>query len=291
MTAMFPTELPLVQVCAREVLHTNPEMNRLNRNLDSHASLPELTEEDLLSFRGRTHGPINLSDLIDDNVKIESINCGGHPRGGYHRLYLQENGVELMTPINFEDGMDYQEASLYYAALQSQIEGGVVRALQPYVQRRAVCSEERLKSRASCLRRPKYSTPEPRKPLRRCSFTAIAGEAQASPFILLRSNSVEDLNARKPRVAFQEYTQVFTIYAICDYPHRVRSQIWMSREEMMRSVRNALLADMVEEQERVKQEKLLAQRQQIQKGCVERKPSVDSIITECALALAANKDL
>jgi hypothetical protein len=68
------------------------------------------------------------------------------------------------------------------------------------------------------------------------------------PQLLLRSKSSEDL-FESPKVGFQEYVSVITIPTARDYPEDVRSNIWMSRKEMNKSMRGVMTKSMRRKQQ------------------------------------------
>jgi hypothetical protein len=76
--------------------------------------------------------------------------------------------------------------------------------------------------------------------IRRCSFSGMPplllhGE-ESRRNCLVKSHSTEDLSSFL-KVGFEEFVQVVTIHSAADYPDDVRSSLWMSRQEMSRSMR------------------------------------------------------
>jgi hypothetical protein len=193
----------------------------------------------------------------------------------YHELYLQRQGMEFEMPVLFEDGMDYVECELYYYATQQQSPkpSALVALLAPVTPRTTTlplrpldncCSSPEQQpsstnkqdstitssSLVSCMRRPRRrasmvdTTPPLRghrsdQMVRRCSFSCMPPlllREESRRNCLVRSHSMEDLSSFQ-KVGFEEYVQVVTIHSAADYPDDVRSSMWMSRQEMNRSMR------------------------------------------------------
>jgi len=72
---------------------------------------------------------------------------------------------------------------------------------------------------------------------------------------LTRSNSMRRLGEEEARVSFEEYVQVVTIYPAEEYPDDVRTQMWMSREELSKCMRRAMIEDMKEQREKQREER------------------------------------
>jgi hypothetical protein len=238
---------------------------------------------------------------------------------GFHELYLQRQGMEFAMPILFEDGMDYIECELYYAAHASTSSPTKrLSALHKQQQRQLLLSSMTSPTNAkssttsnnktpmpSCIRRRRssssctnnndgsnssnssmgtctYSESEssnneddpfgvlehnnnnhhhriPRT--RRCSFAGMpllrtamvelvddnddddsSSPSSSSRPSFLRSQSWDDL---KRGVGFQEHVRVVTIHSAMDYPPEVRKNLWMSRRELSKSVRRALVSGAV----------------------------------------------
>lgn len=177
----------------------------------------------------------------------------------FHELYLQKHGLEFMMPILFEDGMDYIECELYYASLTSQSYGGAFRKLRTMQPRRPTIQalkDDHIGKRISCLRKPVrgmglHNTSGP--PVRRCSFSGMPQLEEFQP--LTRSNSTRRIGEEEAHVSFEEYVQVVTIYPAEEYPDDVRHMMWMSREELSKCMRRAMIEDMKEQRERQREER------------------------------------
>jgi hypothetical protein len=193
-----------------------------------------------------TNEDMNAWDMDDDYTE-------------FHELYIQRHGLEFMMPILFEDGMDYIECELYYASLTSQSYGGAFRKLRSMQPRRPTLRElkdEANGNRLSCLRKPTRGEGVEHKcgpPVRRCSFSGMPQIEEFQP--LTRSNSMRRLGEEEARVSFEEYVQVVTIYPAEEYPEDVRTQMWMSREELSKCMRRAMIEDMKEQREKQREER------------------------------------
>jgi hypothetical protein len=169
---------------------------------------------------------------------------------GFHSLYLQKDGLEFMTPIVFEDGMDFVECELYYASINSQETGGGFHGSMGLKERPPCLRQvEHFHSKLiSCLKKPKRSMGQKvvsKRRLRRCSFGGLPKfeESIEASAALPRANSTRSFIQHKPRVAFEEYVQVVTIHPIDSLPLDVRSQMWMSRQEMLQGMRRAAMEE------------------------------------------------
>jgi hypothetical protein len=193
-----------------------------------------------------TNEDMNAWDMDDDYTE-------------FHELYIQRHGLEFMMPILFEDGMDYIECELYYASLTSQSYGGAFRKLRSMQPRRPTLREltdEANGNRLSCLRRPTRGEGVEHRsgpPVRRCSFSGMPQIEEFQP--LTRSNSMRRFGEEEARVSFEEYVQVVTIYPAEEYPEDVRTQMWMSREELSKCMRRAMIEDMKEQREKQREER------------------------------------
>jgi hypothetical protein len=218
-------------------------------------------------------------DDDDDSINLEYSDDNDE----CHELYLQRNRLEFMMPIVFEDGMDFEESQLYYASIESQLTGGALHCLQKKQQRRSttrdITGPVNSISLPSCLRKPRAAKnrPSERAAQRRCSFSGLpkCGNVQQT---LLRSHSMRDDEPR--RICFEEFVHVSSIPSVDDYPPAVRSQMWMSREEMMNSMRLAMVEDVPEQEEHD-----FATQEQHKADDVVRQNSMSSVITECNLTV------
>ena len=208
--------------------------------------------------------------------------CDRNPTD-FHDLYLQKDALEFMTPIVFEDGMDYVECELYYTSIRSQEAGGSFRGAQEKQGRQSCFRDIKNLQNGSCLKTKsskrsvevKAST---QRKVRRCSFGGlpkVEDAFEAPP--LLKANSSRSILQHKPRVAFEEYVQVVTIHPIDNLPIDVRSQMWMSRQEMFQGVRRAA---MEEREKQLRQQNELAKQEHLALHSTEP-PAVNSVIAEC----------
>jgi hypothetical protein len=201
-----------------------------------------------------------------------------------HDLYLQRDGVEYMMPIFFEDGMDFEESQLYYNTIGSQLTGGALRCLQKKQQRRPttrdITGPFNSMSLPSCLRKPRIAKIKPREPTpqRRCSFSGHQKCGDVQQQTLVRSHSMRGLGDYEPRrLSFEEYVHVSSIPSVDDYPPAIKSQMWMSRQQMMDAMKRAMVDNDVQEPQRQEEEHDYS----IQEEHKGDDHSMNSIITEC----------
>jgi hypothetical protein len=223
-----------------------------------------------------------INDDDDDSICLEYSDDNDE----CHELYLQRDGLEFRMPIVFEDGMDFEESQLYYASIESQLTGGALRCLQKKQRRRSttrdITGPVNSISLPSCLRKPRIAKSQPREPTaqRRISFGGNSkyGDVQQT---LVKSHSMRGLGDNEAhRLCFEEYVHVNTIPSVDDYPPAIRSQLWMSREEMMTAMRRAMAED-VREPQREEEEHDYATHEKHKGDDVVRQNSMNSIITEC----------
>jgi hypothetical protein len=191
----------------------------------------------------------------DDEKPAHKSSRKGHRK--FHDLYLQKGGIAFLSPILFEDGMDYVECRQYYDSIQSQHARSGTNDLRSKQQRRTSLRElEHLVSDCnSSVRRSRRNDRQKTElngTLRRCSFSGLTEsfDISSEPH-LVRSSSQRDLTESTPHVRFEECVQVVTIYSAVDYPPNVRANIWMSRKEMSLCMRRAL-AEKVAQQKKKK---------------------------------------
>ena len=193
---------------------------------------------------------------------------------GFHELYLQQGGLSFDVPISFEDGMDYVECELYYAAQQDAHKPGPPVAspmltpsprsamLKPFSRKRPQSCKDPESDDAnlpSCIRPPSANnkggcsswSPKPKSKRklsqRRCSFSGMPpiGRPQVQ-----RSMSHEDVLTMEAKVCFAESVSVVTIPTAYDYPEDIRSNMWMTRKELNKSMRRAMAENYRKKQQR-----------------------------------------
>ena len=173
---------------------------------------------------------------------------------GFHEYYMRKEQIEYIVPVVFEDGMDFEECEQYYASLKSQ-EPTARSSLRTRLQRKSSLRELQqiiANDSPSCLRRmPRYKSKIDldKAKVRRCSFGGTAPVGNERP-CLERSNSHRDVKESSPGVSFHHNVQVWTVYAAYEYPQDIRSQMWMSREEMRHCMQRAV-AEKVAERRRM----------------------------------------
>jgi hypothetical protein len=223
------------------------------------------------------------SSYFDDDDSI-CLEFSDEDNDDCHDLYLQRNGLEYMMPIVFEDGMDFEESQLYYASIESQLTGGALRCLQKKQQRRPTTRDlsgplDSI-SLPSCLRKPRIVQRKPRKPTpqSRCSFGGNQKCGDVQQRTLVGSHSMRGLGDYEPRrLCFEEYVHVSNIPSVDDYPPAIKSQLWMSRQEMTNAMKRAMVEDAQEPQREEEEEPDYSSQEQ-HKG---NDHSMNSIITEC----------
>jgi hypothetical protein len=214
-------------------------------------------------------------------------------RAKFHDLYLQKGGIAFLSPILFEDGMDYVECRQYYDSIQSQHARSGTNDLRSKQQRRTSLRElEHLvadcNSSVRRSRRNDRQKTELNGTLRRCSFSGLTESFDMNnsgdsgmPNTLVRSSSQRDLIESTPHVRFEECVQVVTIYSAVDYPPNVRTNIWMSRKEMSLCMRRAL-AEKVAQQKK-KKAKELARQEAAQQAELQREQAQEEAQKQRAL--------
>jgi hypothetical protein len=215
-------------------------------DLATHASENKQLIEDLLVFP-TTKEQKDSQDNAEDNSDESSDE--------YHELYLQREGMQFISPILFQDGMDYVECEYYYASIQQQSakrkRSSRQKVVSPISYKRAL-QEETPGKLASCIRRNKNkqmrSAPSNEKEpiaedraVRRYSFSGMPQLSLEIP-TMTRSQSWQHLSdlSQHRGVGFEQHVRVVTIHQAMDYPEDVRRSMWMSREEMAGNMRRAM---------------------------------------------------
>lgn len=222
----------------------------------------------------------------DDSICLEEYSDDNDEEG--HALYLQRDGLDFKIPIVFEDGMDFEESQLYYASIESQLTGGALRGLQKKQQRRPttrdITGPLNNKSLHSCLRKPRTKKIKSIEPTlrRRCSFGGHQNRGHLRQQTLVRSLSMRCHGDDEPRrLCFEEYVQVNSIPSVDDYPPAIRSQLWMSRQEMMTAMRCAMIEGVQKPLLEEEEELDYASQEQPKDDEVARQNSMNDVITEC----------
>lgn len=197
---------------------------------------------------------------FSENAAFKWLELEESSSKGFHDLYLQRDGIEFMTPIVFEDGMDFTECELYYASMKAQDTGGSFRGLG-LLERQSSLREFRNHHSnllEPCLRNTKRSRgvkSDLGRKVRRCSFGGLPklDKSYERPF-LMKANSSRSIVDHKPTVAFEEYVHVITIHSIDDLPFDVRSQMWISKQDMLQGMRGAARERLRSEHAKARQE-------------------------------------
>jgi hypothetical protein len=183
----------------------------------------------------------------------------------FHPYYIQRDGYEeeYYTSISFEDGMDFEECELYYA-YRNEIASGRASRRQ-FLRRRplqrldSIVEEEQQPLKSILRNKDKSKVLKPRAPeaksqqqpqqrkkmTRRFSFSSLPNidyiyddhEPQYPTHSI--STDVESFQETKVGVSFLPFCTVATIFSCRDLPRDIKEGCWMTREEMMESVRNA----------------------------------------------------
>eukprot|EP00547_Thalassionema_nitzschioides_P007120 CAMPEP_0194213590 /NCGR_PEP_ID=MMETSP0156-20130528/14298_1 /TAXON_ID=33649 /ORGANISM="Thalassionema nitzschioides, Strain L26-B" /LENGTH=229 /DNA_ID=CAMNT_0038941659 /DNA_START=241 /DNA_END=930 /DNA_ORIENTATION=- len=151
--------------------------------------------------------------------------------------------TEYITPISFEDGMDWRECEMYYTALY---EGMIDLRSSVHIRRTSKIrkpSKMQLQQQASgikpsCLRSQTTKHKPLRPPMRRSvSFNTLPKDNALYASHL--GDTMQDL-FKEPRVNFDDYVSVMTILPRQDYPLDVRNDIWMSKDESEKCLCDAM---------------------------------------------------
>jgi hypothetical protein len=209
---------------------------------------------------------------FEENYMMHDVSI----RAEFHEFYLQRNGEQYLHPIFYEHGMDQRECDLYYHVRNAQQHGGLAR--QPREYHTPISYPPPVKSTPiSILRNKRMSkqTDLRTRPalIHRVSFSdqLIGKEINTSHATLRRSRSLRIID--RPQVTFYEQVLVITIHPIYDLPPDVRSNVWMSRDELLVSMHDAAI-EQIKEQQLVKEAGDEEKRRQM----LERDPSITSVV-------------
>jgi hypothetical protein len=241
----------------------------------------------------------------------ESADCSARNEGGthgpqaprsfppFHELYINGKELQFLTPVIFEDGMDFDECEQYYASMNSPESSGRAPPLRRRIQRKTSLRElhQLMKDSPSCLRKIPRQLEKVRDlgKMRRCSFAGVSGSGKPP---LQRSSSQQDVRESSPQVSFHQHVHVVTVRSALEYPDEVRSQIWMSRDEMRFNMQRAVAEKVAErrrelqrqeeerqEQRRLIEEELLAtaeeEKEKERLEFVQRHDSDSCVLAEC----------
>lgn len=175
------------------------------------------------------------------------------PKNEFHELYLHSGTIEYITPINFEDGMDWQECELYYASIsngtrQHRSAFHSQRVTQVRRPSKKQLQQEVNGQLQSCLRTPykPKKRPSPLEMRRSISFSTIPKtDGTYSRYL---SDGLNGLTSNGPHVNFDDYVSVSTIPLVEDYPLDVRKALWMSRAEIDACKQSAIREDTLRRQ-------------------------------------------
>lgn len=211
--------------------------------MDFQGSFTSLTfhedDESIEFFAGISDGSLEASISLGFEIEEEELD-----HQGYNRWYLQREGEEFIKPIIFEDGMDYSDCRLYYQAQHSQNLGGMLITSPQASQRLEFLEQVKhtdMNKPRPCLRlksgEPDQSNQSKERPaVRRYSFS---GPTPGRLGTMARTNSAKRIQDQTPRVSFERNVKVVTIHPVTEYPGDIRLGMWMTREELAASARNA----------------------------------------------------
>jgi hypothetical protein len=195
-------------------------------------------------------------------------------RDQFHELYLQRNGEQYFYPIIYQHGMDQRECDLYYNVLNAQQHGGLFRQPRDYY--KPISCQSSVKSAPISILRNKKTqakrTEVRSRPalIRRVSFSDQLLGKEQNTFNVKLSRPSSSRIIDRPRVAFAQQVLVTTIYPIVDMPLEVRSNVWMSRDELLICMHDAAIEQMEERMASEKEEKL--------RSSLERRTSCTSVV-------------
>jgi hypothetical protein len=206
----------------------------------------------------RKEDPSVTSTETDDIDELET----GVPKlffEDFHEYYMMRDQLEYIVPIVFEDGMDYEECEQYYASMKSNETSKLRSCLRTQLQRKSSLRELQqiiASDSPSCLRRmPRHKSKIDlnKARVRRCSFGGTAPVPEERP-TLQRSNSHRDVNESSPGVSFSRDVLVWTVFHSYEYPDDIRSQMWMSRDEMRHCMQRAVAEKVAERRRQIMRE-------------------------------------
>lgn len=197
--------------------------------------------------------PMKVPTIFTDNSNDGAYESGEEgstqtremeKKSHYHELYLQQGSTDFITPIQFEDGMDWNECELYYASIADgatdlRSAAHLKRATQ--IRRK---SKKQLRQHVdgqleSCLRRAsKYAYISSRPPMRRAISFSTLPKCNVTYSQYLCDEMKETSNG--PHVNFDDYVSVATIPLVEDYPEDVVEHLWLSTEELDECFRGAM---------------------------------------------------
>ena len=184
-----------------------------------------------------------MENVFSDDGKTEKTSQG------YHPLFLQQGAIQFMTPVRFEDGMDWGECELYYSMRSEgsneprslyQKKGLTHKRGPSKRQLQQVCKGEL----PTCLRsHAKQSLESCRPPMRRSvsfSFLPRNTELYSQCFAAIIPERRDG-----PHVSFVDYVEIVTITPFKEYPENIQDSLRMTRLELKRVVRNAMMQAMI----------------------------------------------
>lgn len=161
---------------------------------------------------------------------------------------LHKAAFKFMIPIRFENGLTVGECKRYYDFIEAQSSfSRLIRSIRrPTVEPLAKKVDGKL---PSCLRRGiRPRNVEPPRLRRSISFSNLPSDNSLMTEVL-QSFAMMDMPVA-PKVGFHDYVLVTHIASHEDYPAEVHQSIWMSKDELSVSMRQAMIAEKRERRER-----------------------------------------
>lgn len=236
--------------------------------IEPNASIDTVSTIDRSAKLSNQHTSLNVvnmshcesSTLLEQEQRNDATDLSptkSSPSSSLSQL-LNSNNEEYITPIYFEDGMDWMECETYYTAIY---EGMIdLRSVLHRRKRNSIRkpSKRQLQQQArgmlpSCLSSSQqYSNnsnntntlKKTRPSMRRSvSFhgTSSSTNCQLYASYLAETMQEDALLFPKPNVNFDDYVSVTTIAPYQEYPLDVQKALWMSEDETQQCLKNAML--------------------------------------------------
>jgi hypothetical protein len=171
-----------------------------------------------------------------------------HADKSFQPSCLHKGAFKFMIPIRFENGLTVGECKCYYDFIEAQ--SSLSRRIRS-IRRLTVDPLAKLVDGKppSCLRRGKRPrNVEPPLLQRSASFSNLPSDNSLMTEVL-QAFAMKDMPAA-PKVGFHDYVLVTHIASHKDYPEDVHQAIWMSKDELSVSMRQAMIAENRERSER-----------------------------------------
>jgi hypothetical protein len=183
-----------------------------------------------------------MENVFSDERKTEKSNQG------YHPLFLQQGAIQFMTPVRFEDGMDWGECELYYTMRSEGSNEPRSSYHKKGLTHKRGLSKRQLQQLCkgelpTCLRsHAKQSFESRRLPMRRS--VSFSGLPRNTELYSQCFGAIIPALRDGPHVSFVDYVEIVTITPFKEYPENIQDTLRMSRIELKRVVRNAMMQAM-----------------------------------------------